>query len=107
MRFSWRLIVIFFLFMGGFEATRGSAFERFAVETAILAPTVALINAVTPQEHVRLVGRTLRRCRRRDRRGGQPERDRKRGGNEVAERASPRADAHRNPSRERRHHGPA
>jgi exosortase/archaeosortase family protein len=59
MRFGMTLLVYFSLLMGGFEATRGTAFERFAVETAILEPTVVLIDAVTPKEHVRLVGRTL------------------------------------------------
>jgi exosortase family protein XrtM len=45
--------------MGGFEAARGTAFERFVVERLILAPTAELINMTTPREHVELVGRTL------------------------------------------------
>jgi exosortase/archaeosortase family protein len=59
MRFGITLLVYFLLLMGGFEATRGTAVERFVVETAILKPTVALIDAVTPGEQVRLVGRTF------------------------------------------------
>jgi exosortase/archaeosortase family protein len=57
--FAAKFVLLFTLLMGGFEASRGSAFERFLVETCILAPTVYLINAVTPEEHVQLVGRTL------------------------------------------------
>jgi exosortase family protein XrtM len=45
--------------MGCFEASRGTAFERFIVEDLILAPTVSLIDALTPQEHVQLVGRAM------------------------------------------------
>jgi exosortase family protein XrtM len=45
--------------MGGFEAVRGTSFERFVIETLILEPTTALINTVTPGEHVELIGRTL------------------------------------------------
>jgi exosortase/archaeosortase family protein len=42
-----------------FEASRGSAFERFVVEDLILVPTVALIGAVTPHERVALNGRII------------------------------------------------
>jgi len=49
----------FALLMGSFEASRGSAFERFVLEDLILLPTVHLINAVAPEEHVQLIGRTL------------------------------------------------
>jgi exosortase family protein XrtM len=45
--------------MGSFEASRGTAFERFVVEDLILVPTVALINSVTPNEHVELAGRSV------------------------------------------------
>jgi exosortase family protein XrtM len=45
--------------MGAFEASRGTAFERFVVEDLILVPATSLINAVTPQEHVALVGRAI------------------------------------------------
>ncbi len=45
--------------MGAFEASRGTPFERFVVEDLILLPTVTLIDAVTPNEHVELAGRSM------------------------------------------------
>jgi exosortase family protein XrtM len=59
LRFAIKLVVGFAVLMGVFEASRGTAFERFLVEDLILVPTTRLINAVTPQEHVELAGRTL------------------------------------------------
>jgi len=59
LRFGLIFLTLFALLIGGFEALRGTAFERFLVETLILEPTTALINTVTPNEHVVLVGRTL------------------------------------------------
>lgn len=59
LRFGIKFAVGFALLLGAFEASRGSAFERFVVEDLILVPTTHLINAVTPNEHVRLIGRTL------------------------------------------------
>lgn len=59
LRFALRFVCAFVILMGCFEASRGGAFERFTVETLILTPTAALIDAVTPQERVELVGRTL------------------------------------------------
>jgi exosortase family protein XrtM len=59
LRFGILFVIGFALLMGGFEAVRGTAFERFVVETLILKPTTGLINFVTPQEHVELIGRTL------------------------------------------------
>jgi len=59
LRFGFLFVLGFALLMGGFEAVRGTAFERFIVETLILKPTTSLINFVTPQEHVELIGRTL------------------------------------------------
>jgi exosortase family protein XrtM len=59
LRFALKFVFAFVILMGCFEASRGSAFERFTVETLILKPTAALIDSVTPQEQVRLVGRTL------------------------------------------------
>jgi exosortase family protein XrtM len=47
------------LLLTAFEASRGSAFERFMIETCTLAPTVQLIDVIRPDERVRLVGRTL------------------------------------------------
>ncbi len=57
--FAAKFVLLFALLMSAFEASRGSAFERFVVETCILAPTVHLIDAVSPEEHVHLDGRTL------------------------------------------------
>jgi exosortase family protein XrtM len=59
LRFGIKLVVGFAVLMGAFEASRGTAFERFLVEDLILVPTVHLINAITPQEQVELAGRTL------------------------------------------------
>jgi exosortase family protein XrtM len=59
LRFAIKLVVGFAVLMGAFEASRGTAFERFLVEDLILVPTTHFINAITPQEHVELTGRTL------------------------------------------------
>ena len=59
LRFALIFLLSFALLMGGFEATRGTAFERFVVETLILQPTTSLINTITPQEHAQLAGRVL------------------------------------------------
>ena len=55
-RFALLFILTFAALFGAFEASRGSAFERFVVETLILAPTVDLINLLTPQESAHLTG---------------------------------------------------
>jgi exosortase family protein XrtM len=57
--FALKLILYFSLLCGAFEASRGSAFERFVVEKMILVPTTALINAATPGEDAALVGRII------------------------------------------------
>ena len=57
--FALKFILYFALLFGAFEASRGSAFERFVVEDLILAPTTALINGVTPGEHATLAGRVI------------------------------------------------
>ena len=54
MGFALRFILCFALLYGAFEASRGSAFERFVVEDMILVPTTALINIVTPREAAHL-----------------------------------------------------
>ena len=59
LRFALIFLLGFAFLMGSFEATRGTAFERFLVETLILEPTTGLINTITPGEHVQLVGRVL------------------------------------------------
>jgi exosortase family protein XrtM len=60
LRFALMFAIAFAILMALFEASRGSVFERFLVEDAILVPTASLINSVTPNEHVRLVSRTLK-----------------------------------------------
>jgi exosortase family protein XrtM len=57
--FALKFILYFALLFGAFEASRGSAFERFVAENMILVPTTALINAATPEEHATLVGRVI------------------------------------------------
>jgi exosortase family protein XrtM len=52
--FALKFIICFAVLFGAFEASRGSAFERFVVEDLILVPTTALINTVTPDEHAHL-----------------------------------------------------
>jgi exosortase family protein XrtM len=59
LRFGIVFILCFAILMGAFEASRGSSFERFFIEGLILTPTTAIINTVTPGEHVTLAGRTL------------------------------------------------
>ena len=59
LKFALRFAVTFTILIGAFEASRGTAFERFVIERLILTPTTALIDVVTPGEHVELVGRTL------------------------------------------------
>src|SRR5579862_91258 len=57
--FALKFIVCFAVLFAAFEISRGSAFERYVVENLILAPTTALINLVTPNEHATLVGRVI------------------------------------------------
>ncbi len=57
--FAVKFILCFAALFAAFEASRGSAFERFLVEDLILVPTTALINIVTPNEHATLVGRVI------------------------------------------------
>lgn len=59
LRFGLQFIIGFAILMGAFETSRGTAFEKYLVEDLILIPTPHLINAITPSEHVELVGRTL------------------------------------------------
>ena len=59
LRFALKFVILFAVLYVAFEASRGSTFERFVIEDLILSPTTALINAVTPGEHVALVGRTI------------------------------------------------
>lgn len=57
--FAVRFLGLFVLLYGAFEAGRGTAFERALIGRAILEPTAALINALTPAEHVWVEGHTL------------------------------------------------
>ncbi len=59
LRFALAFAALAALLIGGFEALRGTALERFLVETLILKPTAALIGVLTPAEHVQLLGRRL------------------------------------------------
>jgi exosortase family protein XrtM len=59
LRFALVFLALSVLLIGGFEALRGTAVERFVVETLILRPTAAVIDVLTPGEHVQLVGRKL------------------------------------------------
>ncbi|HUN24748.1 MAG TPA: hypothetical protein VMU67_00470 [Steroidobacteraceae bacterium] len=62
LKFCIRFLVAFAVLLEGFEATRGTAVERFIVEDAILAPTVVLLNLINTLfsgAHIALVGRTL------------------------------------------------
>jgi exosortase family protein XrtM len=59
LQFGLRFAVLFAALVSGFEATRGTAFEKSVVEDLILAPTTSLINTAFPDEHVELRGRTL------------------------------------------------
>ncbi|MGO9803410.1 MAG: exosortase/archaeosortase family protein [Steroidobacteraceae bacterium] len=60
LQFGLRFLIVFGLLTAGFEACRGTAFERWVVEDGVLVPTVHLIDALTPDEHAMLVGRTIR-----------------------------------------------
>jgi exosortase family protein XrtM len=57
--FALKFIVYFAILMGAFEASRGTGVERFLVEDCILKPTIGLVHILTPQEPIRLVGRTI------------------------------------------------
>jgi exosortase family protein XrtM len=59
LRFALAFVALSVLLIGGFEALRGTVIERFLVETVVLKPTTALINLLTPGEHVELIGRKL------------------------------------------------
>jgi len=57
--FAVKFLVCFAVLFGAFEASRGSAFERFVVVDLILVPTTALINVFTPEQHATLAGRVI------------------------------------------------
>jgi exosortase family protein XrtM len=57
--FGVKFVVLFAIFWGAFEASRGTAVERILVEDAILKPTVELIRMAAPGEAVYLSGRSI------------------------------------------------
>jgi exosortase/archaeosortase family protein len=57
--FALKFMLYFALLLGAFEASRGTALERFLVEDCILKPTIGLVHAVAPHEPIELVGRTI------------------------------------------------
>ena len=57
--FALKFIIYFAVLMSCFEASRGTAVERFVVEDCILKPTIELIHIAAPREPIRLVGRTI------------------------------------------------
>lgn len=57
--FGLRFALFFAFLITAFEASRGTALERFLVDDLILTPTAHVINVVTPNERVVLVDRTL------------------------------------------------
>lgn len=57
--FALKFVFGFAVLMGSFEASRGTAFERFVVEDLILVPTTHLIDLIWPADHVQLIGRTF------------------------------------------------
>ena len=59
LKFGLSFLACFALLTLAFEASRGTAFERFVVEKLILSPTAWVINSITPQEQVVLVDRSL------------------------------------------------
>jgi exosortase family protein XrtM len=58
-RFAFLFAGIFVLLFAAFEASRGTAFERFLIGDAILTPTAALVNYLAPAEALRVDGRSL------------------------------------------------
>lgn len=58
--FVVKFALLFAVLMGGFEASRGTVIERVVVTDGILVPTTTLIRLAAPDEHVELVGHTIR-----------------------------------------------
>jgi exosortase family protein XrtM len=59
LRFAVRFLLGCGVLLAAFEASRGTAFERFVIEGLILRPAAFLINLLSPADHVQLIGRTL------------------------------------------------
>lgn len=61
--FALKFGVLFAVLMGAFEASRGTAVERFLVVDCILRPATALIRVVDYNDQVQLIGRTISSAR--------------------------------------------
>jgi len=57
--FAIKFLTLFALLFGAFEACRGTAVERLLIGRAILSPTAALINLLTPGDPVWVEGHRL------------------------------------------------
>lgn len=57
--FGIRFALGFFILIAGFEASRGTAFERFVIEQGVLRPTAIVVNAITPGVTLNRVRRTI------------------------------------------------
>src|SRR3974390_2511321 len=58
-RFAILFLVVFAVLFGAFEVSRGTRLERWVVEDGILRPTGAVINVLSPSDHVTVNGRTI------------------------------------------------
>ena len=57
--FAIRFALGFVILMAGFEASRGTAFERFVVEEGVLQPTASVVNALSPGVALNRARRTI------------------------------------------------
>lgn len=60
LRFALVFALLFLLLASAFEAVRGTPAEESAVRAVLLQPTATLIDTLTPQERVVVIGRTLK-----------------------------------------------
>jgi len=59
LRFCLKFAAFLVVLLAAFETSRGTAFERFVVDDAILAPTAALLDTLAPSDRAALNGRTI------------------------------------------------
>ncbi|HEY4209989.1 MAG TPA: hypothetical protein VGM84_00800 [Steroidobacteraceae bacterium] len=59
LRFALLFALGFGVLMASFEAARGTVIERWLVTDAVLVPTIALINRITPGENASLIGTAI------------------------------------------------
>ena len=57
--FAIRFALGFVILMAGFEASRGTAFERFVIEEGVLQPTASVVNALSPGVALNRARRTI------------------------------------------------